>query len=221
MPRKPGDIWKAVTLAKWDLMLPAIILVSFFSGFATVVESSALAVLVAILLECVIHRAIPFRKLLSVMVRCAIITGGIMITLGLAYGLTSYLVDAQTPTFILQWVQAHFHSKAGFLMMLNLFLIFVGSIMNIFSAIAVIAPIIVPIALAYHIHPIHLGIIFLLNLEIGYLTPPAGLNLFYSSYGFGLPINRISRSVIPFQLISLFVLLLVTYLPWLSTWFLR
>ncbi len=213
------EIRQAFYIAKWDLLLPTTILVSIFSGFATVVESSALAVLAAVILECVIHRTMDLKRLLCAIVRCSIITGGIMITLGLAYGLTSYLVDAQIPTTILQWMQKHFTTQAGFLMMLNVFLILVGSIMNIFSAIAVVAPIIVPIALAYHIHPIHLGIIFLLNLEIGYLTPPAGLNLFYSSYSFGLPINQISRSVIPFQLISLLVLILVTYLPELSLWF--
>ena len=143
--------------------------------------------------------------------------GGVFIILGCAMGLTNYVVDAQIPTLATQWVQAHIHSRVVFLLALNLFLFVVGCLMDIYSAIVVQAPLLLPISQAFGIDPIHLGIIFLANLELGYLTPPVGLNLFLASYRFDKPVFRVFRDTLPFLVVLLLVVLLITYVPALTT----
>ncbi len=215
--RPREKLWPALKKAKWDLLLPILVVVGIFGGFTTLVETAALTAFYAIAVECFVHRTLKLGStLLRTMIKCAVLVGGVLIILGLAFGFTSYLIDAQAPDRLFDWVHAHISSKIAFLIVLNLFLIVAGCIMDIFSALVVIVPIMIPIATAYGIDPVHLGIIFLVNLELGYLTPPVGLNLFLSAYRFGLPLARVYRTVWPFILIRVAVLAAVTYLPWIS-----
>jgi tripartite ATP-independent transporter DctM subunit len=209
----------ALKLAKWDIVFPIVVLWGIFGGFATVVETAAMAALYAIITECFIHRKLQFTKELpKTMVKATVLIGGVMIILGFAFGFTSYLIDAQIPSALLEWVKGAISSKVTFLLALNVFLIAVGCIMDIFSAIVVIVPIMIPIAIAYGIDPLHLGVIFLINMELGYLTPPVGLNLFLSAFRFNKPLSALYKPVIPFILLRLVVLALITYIPWLTLW---
>ena len=209
-----GAIWEA----KWDILLPVIVLLGIFGGFATVVESAAMTVLYAFLVEAFVHRDISVRKdLARVGTESATLIGGVLIVLAAAMGLTSYLVDAGVPGTILAWVKSTIHSRILFLAILNLFLLAVGSLMDIFSAIVVVVPIITPLAPVFDVDPVHLGVIFLANLQLGYLTPPVGMNLFLAAYRFDRPLGEVYRSVLPFLLILLLGVIAITYIPLLST----
>jgi TRAP-type C4-dicarboxylate transport system permease large subunit len=146
-----------------------------------------------------------------------VLVGGVLVILGTAMGLSSYMVDAQVPALVVEWTKQHVHSPLVFLLALNVFLLIVGSVMDIFSALVVVVPLIVPIAAHFNIHPVHLGVIFIANLELGYLTPPVGLNLFLASYRFGKPLLEVYRASIPMLLILGFGVLVITYVPWLTT----
>jgi tripartite ATP-independent transporter DctM subunit len=146
-----------------------------------------------------------------------VLVGGVLVILGAAMGLSSYMVDAEVPAHLVAWTQIHVHSPLVFLLMLNVFLLVVGCLMDIFSAIVVVVPLIVPIGMAFGIDPVHLGIIFIANLELGYLTPPVGLNLFLASYRFDKPMLQVTRASLPMLAILGFGVLLITYLPWLTT----
>ena len=214
--------WPAVRTAlwrgKWELFLPVFLLVAIFSGLATLVEAAALSALYAFVIQAFVHRELSVTgDLPRVLRECVSLIGGVLIILGVAMGLTSYLVDAQVPAQILEWVQAHIHSPLVFLLALNVFLLFVGCLMDIFSAIVVVVPLIVPLGAAFGIDPIHLGIIFVANLELGYLTPPVGLNLFLASYRFERPLLTVYRAAIPMLVILGIGVLLITYVPWLTT----
>lgn len=216
-----GEALRALWAAKWELLLPVIVLFGIFSGKTTLVEASALTALSALIIQCVIYRDIGLgRDLYRVLWRSALLVGGVLVILGVAVGLTSYLVDAQVPTHMLEWTREHVHSKYVFLLGLNVFLLLVGCLMDIFSAIAVVVPLIVPLGLAFGIHPVHLGVIFIANLELGYLMPPVGLNLYLASYRFERPILEVYRSVLPMLLVLLGGVLLITYVPLLTTAFL-
>jgi tripartite ATP-independent transporter DctM subunit len=212
----------AVWRGKWELAIPILVVAAIFSGRATLVEASALTALYAFVVQCLIHRDVAIgRDLVRVITECVVLVGGVLIILGVAMGLTSYMVDAQIPMHILAWAQAHIESPLVFLLALNLFLLVVGCVMDIFSAIVVVVPLIVPLGLAFGIDPIHLGIIFVANLELGYLTPPVGLNLFLASYRFEKPILEIWRAVLPPLGILALGVLAITYVPWLTTGLLR
>lgn len=207
----------AIRHAKWELLLPFIVVVGIFGGIVTLVEAAAVTVLYAFVVECLVYRDLSIRnRLPRVGLECAALVGGVLLILGVALGLTNYLIDAQVPDHALSWVQSHIESKYVFLLVLNGLLLVVGCTMDIFSAILVVVPLIAPMGIAYGIDPVHLGVIFLANLEIGYLTPPVGLNLFLSSYRFGVPLTQIYRSILPFLLILLGGVLLITYVPTLS-----
>jgi tripartite ATP-independent transporter DctM subunit len=206
--------------AKWEVLLPAVILGGIFGGFATLVEASALTVLYAVVLECVVFRELKLRDVVRVGVESATMIGGFMIILSVALGLTNYFIIAQIPMKVLVGVQALISSKYLFLLMLNGLLIVVGALMDIYSAIIVIVPLITPLAAAYGIHPVHLGVIFLANMELGYLMPPMGENLFLSAYRFEKPLGELYRCVLPFVVIILGVVLVVTYVPGLALWWL-
>lgn len=209
---------RALWAAKWDLSLPLVPLVILLGGLATPVEAAAATALYAFLVAAVIHRDIHlFRDAPRIMTECGLLVGGILLILGVSLGFTNYMVDAQIPERAVEWVSRHIQSPVAFLLALNGFLLLVGCVMDIFSAIVVITPLIVPIGLAFGVHPVHLGMIFLANLEIGYLTPPIGLNLFFSSYRFGRPIPEVCRAVTPLFLALCAGVLAITYLPWLST----
>ncbi len=209
-----GALWES----KWEMLLPVIVLAGIFGGFATTVETAALAVLYVLFVETFVHGDVSLRgNFTRVGAEAATLIGGVLIVLAAAMGLTSYLVDAGVPDAILDWVRATIHSRAVFLIALNAFLLVVGGLMNIFSAIVVVVPIIAPMAAAYGVDPVHLGIIFLANLELGYLTPPVGMNLFLSAYRFDRPLGAVFRSIVPFYLILLGGVLAITYIPALTT----
>ena len=173
-----------------------------------------MTVLYAFVLECFVYKDLKVgRDIGRITVESATLVGGFLIILGVALGLTNYLVDAQVPMHALAWVQTHIESPLVFLLALNLFLLIVGALMDIYSAIFVVVPLIAPIGIAFGIDPVHLGIIFLANLELGYLTPPVGLNLFLASYRFDAPLTTLFRAVLPFWLLLLLGVLLITYLP--------
>ncbi|MDE0123577.1 MAG: TRAP transporter large permease subunit [Bryobacterales bacterium] len=212
-----AEALRAASEAKWELLLPFVVIGGIFGGVVTLVEAAALTVLYAAVVECLVYRDLPVtRGLPSAAVECATLVGGVLLILGVALGFTNYLIDAQIPDRALEWVQTHIESKYVFLLALNALLLVVGCMMDIFSAILVVVPLIAPMGEAYGVDPVHLGIIFLANLELGYLTPPVGLNLFLSSYRFGQPLTRVYRSVLPFLLILLGGVLLITYVPALS-----
>lgn len=217
-PRTPFDGAEALAAmneAKWEIMLPVIVLVGLFGGHMNLVESAAATVVYTLAVGLFIHRDLDFRTGLPGGLRkCVTLIGGVFAILGVAMGLTNYMVDAEIPMRAADWVEANIGSKLVFLLALNVFLLIVGCLMDIFSAIAVVAPLILPIAAVFGVDPLHLGVIFLANLELGYLTPPVGINLFLSAYRFEKPVVEVWRAVLPFLLILAIVVLLVTYVPW-------
>ncbi len=220
VPRERFMLKEATAAIKesfWEILLPVIIVWGYFGGLTTLVESGAVAVIYAMIVEMFIHRDIKIRELQQVLLKCIPIIGGVLAILALAKGLSYYIVDAEIPMQLTAWVQATIHSKYVFLLLLNIALLITGCFMDIFSAIMVVVPLIIPLGNLFGIHPVHLGIIFLANMELGYLTPPVGLNLYLASYTFNEPIERIYRNVFPFLLIQLAAVLLITYIPFFST----
>ncbi len=204
--------------AKWDLGLPTLVVVSVASGFATIVEAAALAAAYAIAVELAIFRSIhPLRDLPRVLVHAASLVGSVLILLGAALGITSWFVDAEVPTRLVEWMTGHVHSPALFLLMLNAVLLVLGSVLEIYSAIVVLAPLVAPLGRAYGVEPIHLGVVFLANLELGFLFPPMGLNLFLSASRFDKPLPYVYRKAFPFLLIMAAGVLAITYLPAITT----
>jgi tripartite ATP-independent transporter DctM subunit len=209
---------RAIWVAKWELLLPVVALVALFGGFATPVEAAAVTAFYAFVVETFLMRDFKGpREISRVMAECGLLVGGVLLILGVALGFTNFLVDAQVPSQAVEWVTGAVQSKYAFLLALNICLLLIGCVMDMYSAIVVVVPIIVPLGVAYGIDPIHLGIIFLANLELGLLTPTAGINIFLSSYRFGKPVLQVSRAVIPMQCMLLVGLLLITYLPALTT----
>jgi len=193
-------------------------LVALFGGFATPLEAAALTAFYAFAIETFVYRDLKvFRDAPRVMTECGLLVGGVLLILGVALGLTDFLIEAEVPDHLLTWVQSSIHNRWTFLLLLNLFLLMVGCLMDIYSAIIVVVPLIVPLGQAFGINPVHLGIIFLANLELGYLTPPVGMNLFLSSYRFNLPMATVVRAVIPMLVVLFAGVLLITYLPPLTT----
>lgn len=208
----------AVWNAKWELALPIVPVGALFSGFATPVEAAALTALYAYLVETVIHRDLGLaRDVPRVMTECGLLVGGILLILGVALGLTNYLVDAQLTARLVNIITESIESPWIFLLALNAVLLVVGCFMDIFSAIVVLVPLIVPLGQAFGIHPVHLGLVFLANLELGYLTPPVGMNLFFSATRFERPVMEVYRAVAPLFLLLCLGVLLITYAPFLST----
>jgi C4-dicarboxylate transporter DctM subunit len=218
--RVPFEARRAATAlwrAKWELLLPILVLVGLFGGFMTPVESAAMTALYAAIVQCFVHRDIePVRGLTRVAADCASLVGGFLIILCMALGLTNFLIDAEIPARILEAMQGTITSPLVFLLILNVFLLVVGALMDIYSALFVVVPLILPLGNAYGIDPAHLGMIFLANMELGYLTPPMGENLFLSSYRFNRPVLKVFRDTWPFYVILVIGVLLVTYVPALS-----
>lgn len=209
---------QAVWAAKWELLIPVVAFWGLLGGFATPVEASALTALYAFIVETWVYRDLKiFKDVPRVMTECGLLVGGVLLILGVALGFTNYLVDAQVPARAVEWATHSIHSPWMFLLMLNLFLLVVGCLMDIYSAIVVVVPLMVPLGVAFGIHPVHLGIIFLTNLELGFLTPPVGMNLFLSSYRFNKPLSEVYRAVLPMLAVNLIVVLIVTYVPALTT----
>lgn len=212
-----GELLRATWVAKWELLLPVFIVGVFLSGMASMVETAAAAFAYSVVVQSLITRDLDLRHgLPRALVNAGALMGAILILLSVAMGLTSYMVDAQVAQQLLEWVKAHIDSRIVFLLALNGLLILVGCLVDIFSAIVVVVPLIAPIAAAYGVHPVHLGVVFLANLELGYLTPPVGMNLFLSSSRFDKPLVTVYKDTLPFLLILTAGVLLITYVPELT-----
>lgn len=219
--RQPFDAREAaaaIWAGKWELAMPLLVVVAMFSGIATAVEAAALTACYAIVVQTIVHRDLAsVTELLRVVVECVVVIGGVLIILGVAVGFTNYLVGAQVPSRLVDWSRQHIASRFAFLLVLNLFLLVVGWLMEIFAAIVVVVPLIVPLGVAFGIDPVHLGIIFVANLELGFLTPLVGLNIFLASYRFERPVLEVCRAALPFMAILAAGVLVITYVPWLTT----
>jgi C4-dicarboxylate transporter, DctM subunit len=220
-PRQAFELKEALTSlwgAKWDLGLPLLIIVSVVTGFATIVESAALGGAYSIIVELLVFKDIhPTRDLPRVLAHAATLVGAVVILLGVALGLTGYLVDAEIPTRLLSWVQLHIHAQWEFLLALNVLLLVLGSVLEIYSAIVVLAPLVAPLGVAFNVEPVHLGVVFLANLELGFLFPPMGLNLFLAASRFKKPLPLLYRKAFPFLVIMAVGVLLITYVPAITT----
>lgn len=209
----------AAARAGWaDLLLPVGVIGGLAAGWLTVAELAACTALYALVLETLVHRTIRVKALVWVAYEAATLVGSLFIILGLSLGLTNLLIDAQVPMYLLEWVQAQVTSPLEFLMWMNIALLAVGCMMDIFSAIVIVTPLLLPLATHFGIHPVHLGIVILANLEIGYLTPPVGINLYLASQRFKQPVLAVFSATLPFLGILLVWLLLLTYIPALSLW---
>ncbi len=216
-PFRIETIAKALREAAWIIPLPFIILVGIYGGYFTASEAAAITAVYVLFIELVIYRDLrPMRDIPRIAANSMILVGGVLIILGCALGFTNYLVDEQVPMKLLELMRTFITSKFMFLAVLNVFLLIVGCLMDIFSAIIVVVPLIVPVAKEFGVDPVHLGIVFLTNLEIGYITPPVGMNLFISSFRFKKPLPELVRATFPFLIVLVGALLVITYVPDLS-----
>jgi len=219
VPFKWSNLWQACKEAAWEIPLPLIIIIGIYGGFFTATESAAIVAFYVLIVEVFIYRDLDLLKDVPRIIKeSMILVGAIISILAVALGLTNYFIDQQVPQALFELVKAQITSQFAFLLVLNCFLIIVGMMMDIFSAIFVVVPLILPIAKAFNVNPVHLGIIFLTNLEIGYLTPPVGLNLFMSSLRFNKPILHVAKSIMIFIGLEIIALILITYFPPLSLW---
>ncbi len=200
----------------WELPLPVILLGGIYGGIFVPGEAAAVTAFYILVVEIFVHRDISLRDLPGIMSTSMVLFGGILVILAASMASTNYLIDQEIPTRLFEYIQTYIDSKYTFLLLLNVFLLIVGAMLDIFSALVLIVPLILPIAIAYGVDPLHLGIIFLTNLQIGYCTPPVGLNLFLASYRFERPIAELYRSTLPFLGLLLITLVIITYFPWLS-----
>jgi tripartite ATP-independent transporter DctM subunit len=213
------NVARALRAAAWEIPLPFLIIGGIYGGLFTATEAAAVTAFYVLVVEVFVYRDLSlFGDIPRIMRESMVLVGAILVILGCAMGLTNYLVDDEVPMKLFALIQEFVSSKAVFLVLLNIFLLIVGMMMDIFSAIIVVVPLIIPIATAYEVNPVHLGIIFLTNLEIGYLTPPVGLNLFISSFRFGRPVSTVVRATLPYIGILLIALVIITYVPELSLW---
>ena len=202
--------------AAWEIPLPIVVLGGIYGGYFAVSEAAAVTALYVLIVEVFIKKEIRIVDLPRIMRESMVLVGGILIILGVSLASTNYLIDTEVPTRLFETIKAHIDNKWAFLIALNLFLLALGMMLDIFSALVIIVPIILPIAINYGIHPVHLGIIFLANMQIGYFTPPVGMNLFIASYRFEKPVMELYRATIPFFFILLGAVLIITYWPQLS-----
>jgi tripartite ATP-independent transporter DctM subunit len=202
--------------AIWELPLPVIVLGGVYSGVFAVSEAAAVTAVYVLVVEVLIYREIPLRRLPGIMRDSMVLVGGILIILGASLASTNYMIDAEVPTRLFEAVTAHVSSTLTFLILLNVFLLILGTMLDVFSALVIVVPLLLPLAAGYGVDPIHLGIIFLANMQIGYCTPPVGMSLFIASYRFDKPVVVLYRATLPFLGILLVCVLLITYWPWLS-----
>ncbi len=215
------DIKKSVRDAIWEIPLPFIVLGGIYSGYFAISEAAAVTAFYVLVVEMFIYRELPLKKLPGVMKKSTVLVGGILIILGASLASTNYLIDAQVPMKLFSFIKAHVSDKITFLLMLNVFLLVLGCMLDIFSATVIVIPLILPVATGFGIDPVHLGIIFLANMQIGYCTPPVGMNLFISSYRFNRPVIDITRATLPFLAILLTAVIIITYWSDLSLWLVR
>ncbi len=208
----------AVREAAWELPLPLVVLGGIYSGFFAISEAAAVTAFYVLVVTTLIHREISWRQLPAIMRESMITVGGILVILGVSLASTNYLIDAEVPTQLFDGVKTWIHDRMTFLMLLNLFLLGLGMLLDIFSALVLMVPLLLPMAVGYGVDPVHLGIIFLANMQIGYFTPPVGMNLFIASYRFNKPVMQLYRATLPWFFILLTAVLLITYWPALSLW---
>jgi C4-dicarboxylate transporter, DctM subunit len=208
---------EALWVAKWELLLPFVIFFFLFGVKVTLVESAALTALYAFVIEVFIYRDLKLRYVPKVITECGILVGGVLLILGVSLGFTNDMVDAQIPAKLAEWVKSSVHSQWVFLLMVNIMLILVAGLLEIFAAIVVVVPLLMPMAEAFGVDPVHMGIIFLANMELGFLMPPLGLNLFLSSYRFKKPMIEVYRSVLPMLALLYATVILITYVPFFTT----
>jgi len=211
----------AVREAGWEIPLPVVVLGGIYSGIFAISEAAAVTALYVLAVEVAIRREISLAKLPEIMRESMVLVGAILIILGVSLASTNYLIDTEVPTRLFEVIRERIDSKLTFLILLNLFLLALGMMLDIFSALVIVVPIILPIAIGYGIHPVHLGIIFLANMQIGYITPPVGMNLFIASYRFERPVIDVYRATVPFFAILLVTVLIITYWPALSLFLVR
>ena len=200
----------------WEIPLPFILIGGIYSGYFAVSEAAAVAVLYVLIVDVLILREVKFTQLPVIMRDSMVLVGGVLIILGVSLASTNYLIDTEVPSRLFDFIREHIDSKLTFLMLLNIFLLVLGMMLDVFSALVIIVPLTLPIAVGYGIHPIHFGIIFLANMQIGYFTPPVGMNLFIASYRFNKPITELYYATIPFMLILFMAVLIITYWPALT-----
>lgn len=219
IPCEPFSAKEAVAAlreAKWEIPLPFFVLGGIYGGFFAISEAAAVTAMYVMVVEVFIYKEIKISQLSSIMRESMVMVGGILLILGVALASTNFLIDAEVPVRVFDLIQAHVTNKIVFLILLNILLLILGAILDIFSALVIMIPIILPVAVNYGIDPIHLGIIFLANMQIGYFTPPVGMNLFIASYRFDKSITELYQATIPFMIVLLAALLVITYWPALS-----
>ena len=204
--------------ARWELPLPLVVLGGVFGGYFAISEAAAVTAAYVVLAEVVLYREVAWRQLSRVAVESMVMVGGILLILGIALGFTNFLVDAEAPQQLLAFMNRYIEDPLSFLILLNVLLLILGAMLDIFSALVIMVPLLLPVAVGYGVHPVHLGIIFLANMQIGYFTPPVGMNLFIASYRFKKPLTELYSATLPFLLVLLLALMLITYFPLLSLW---
>lgn len=216
LPFDKKEAFAALKEISWELPLPFLVLGGIYGGLFAVSEAAAITALYVLIVQLFIYKETSLKELPDIAKESMLVVGGILLILGVSLALTNYLIDAEIPTILFDWVKQHVHSPTTFLLFLTIFLLLLGAILDIFSALVIMVPLIVPLAVGYGIDPIHLGIIFLANMQLGYFTPPVGMNLFIASYRFNKPITDIYRATIPFFFVLLFAVLIITFWPALS-----
>jgi C4-dicarboxylate transporter DctM subunit len=210
------ELMSALRESIWEIPLPIVLIGGIYSGYFAVSEAAAVAVMYVLIVDVVILREVKLKQLPAIMRDSMVLVGGVLIILGVSLASTNYLIDTEVPTRLFDYIREHIDSKLTFLMLLNIFLLVLGMMLDVFSALVIIVPLTLPIAVGYGIHPIHFGIIFLANMQIGYFTPPVGMNLFIASYRFKKPITELYYATIPFMLILFVAVLIITYWPALT-----
>ena len=218
VPFKWANVAKALWDARWEVPLPFVVLGGVFSGVFAISEAAAVTALYVVVAEVFGYREINLRQLAKVAKESMVMVGGILLILGVALGFTNFLVDAEVPQQLMALLQERIQSPLSFLLLLNLLLLVLGAMLDIFAALVIMVPLLLPVAVGYGIHPVHLGIIFLANMQVGYFTPPVGMNLFIASYRFKKPLTELYTATLPFMLILLLAVLIITYVPFLSLW---
>ncbi|MBW1695044.1 MAG: TRAP transporter large permease subunit, partial [Deltaproteobacteria bacterium] len=211
----------AVREAIWEIPLPFFVLGGIYGGFFAISEAAAATAMYVLVVEVFIYKEIKLSQLPVIMRDSMIMVGGILLILGVSMASTNFLIDAEIPMLLFNVIQSHVSNKIVFLILLNLLLLILGAILDIFSALVIMVPIILPVAINYGIDPVHFGIIFLANMQIGYFTPPVGMNLFIASYRFNKPVTELYQAAIPFMIVLFAAVLIITYWPGLSLVFLQ
>ena len=224
IPRRPfawGELGAALKEAKWELPLPFVVLGAIYGGFLVASEAAVITAAYVLVVEVLIYREIPWRKLTGIIRDTVVLVGGVLLILGMGMAITNYLIDQEVPQLILDWVGTRIESPIVFLIALNVFLLAVGCVMDIYTATVVIVPLLAPLAVRYGINPVHLAIIFLANLAIGYSTPPVGMNLFIAAMRLNRPLMKLAAASLALMGLMLITLLLITYWPALSLVFVK